>query len=70
MIPLMAGSVLTFGRTPSWGVVTGTPLSVDERVVDALGLQPGEQEVAERVRADRGGDAWHAGEILAELAAG
>jgi hypothetical protein len=32
-------------------------VGLDERVVDALGLEPGEQEVAQRVRADRGGDA-------------
>ncbi len=32
-------------------------VGLDERVVDALGLEPREQEVAEGVRADRGGDA-------------
>jgi hypothetical protein len=32
-------------------------LGLDERVVDVPGLEPGEQVVAKRVRADRGGDA-------------
>ena len=32
-------------------------IRLDERVIDALGLEPGKQEVAQGVRADRGGDA-------------
>ena len=46
-------------------------VALDERVVDALGLEPGEQEVAEGVRADRGGEASGlgvAGEDLADAA--
>jgi hypothetical protein len=40
-------------RTGRWRARCG----LDERVVDALGLEPGEQEVAQCVGADRGGDA-------------
>jgi hypothetical protein len=48
-------------------------VGLDERVVDALGLEPCEQEVAEGVRADRGGDARGLGvpgEDLADAAVG
>lgn len=43
-------------------------VGLDERVVDALGLEPGEQEVSQGVGADRGGDAGGLGVARQELA--
>jgi hypothetical protein len=48
-------------------------VELNEGVVDALGLQPGEEEVAEFVGADRGGDAGGlgvAGEDFADAPVG